>query len=289
MSEYACDQYEESECVEILKRLFPQGIAGDDVMRELASEGWEVSPLLRVFHPTVEQSFKEAVQTHRNLESLRRPDEKRPPSPEPTLEEVRKSHRDEPAEPKRELGELVGRCLWDIFSNNHEVLGADGRCVHLGSFRGSGGFIADFLNDETGTRRYNYTDFYMGTLWVSGRADMIPVYEMIFRRLRAHGLDWVFHFPRLYAVDLRPLREALDKTDTPEWTEYSPEKALAQQREEKERDEAHEELREILDKGYRESLEAAKHHPPPDVVLAYQRVYGRFPRGWPPWEAGSER
>ena len=289
MSEYASDRYEESKCVEIFRRLFPQGISGDGVMRELAPEGWEISPLLHVFHPSVEQVFKESQQVHRNIESLRRPDDRRPPTPGPTLEEVRKTYRDPPVEPKRELGELVGRCLWDIFSDNHEVLDAEGRCVHLGSFRGSGGFIAEFLNDEIGEERYDYMDFYLGTLWVSGRADLTPVYEMIFRRLRAHGLDWVYHFPRLYAVDLRPLKEALDKTDAPEWSGYSPENALAQEREEKERDEAHEELREILDKGYRDALEAANLRPPSDTVQAYQRVYGRFPRGWPPWGAGSEK
>ena len=289
MNEFRSDRYQESECAEIFRRLFPQGIGGDDVMRELAPEGWGISPLVRVFHPTIEQVFKESQQIHRNLESLRRPDDRRPPTPEPTLQEVRKTYRDPPVEPKRELGELVGRCLWDIFSDNHEVLNSEGRCVHLGSFRGSGGFIADFLNDEIGTQRYDYMDFYLGTLWVSQRADLAPVYEKIFRRLRAYGLDWEYHLPRLYAVNLRPPREALDKADAPEWSNYSPEKALAQEREERERDEAHEELREILDKGHRDALEEAKHRPAPDTVQAYQRVYGRFPRGWPPWEAGSEK
>lgn len=32
---------------------------------------------------------------------------------------------------------LLGLCLWDVFSDNHDVIAADGRVVHLGSFRGS--------------------------------------------------------------------------------------------------------------------------------------------------------
>src|SRR5260370_38868565 len=44
----------------------------------------------------------------------------------------------------------------------------------------------------------------MGTIWVAQRADLTPVYRMIFRRLHRRRLDWNYHFPRLYAVDLRP-------------------------------------------------------------------------------------
>jgi hypothetical protein len=52
-------------------RLFPNGFAGDDVLTELAPDGWERSPLIACFHPSVEQRYEEAVQFHRNLESLR--------------------------------------------------------------------------------------------------------------------------------------------------------------------------------------------------------------------------
>ena len=57
---------------------------------------------------------------------------------------------------------------------------------------------------------------------------------MIFRRLRGRGLDWIYHFPRLYAIDLRPLEEALDRKDEPDWLNYSPSEALAKEEEQKE-------------------------------------------------------
>ena len=75
----------------------------------------------------------------------------------------------------------------------------------------AGGVLADVANRQTGTTQYDYMSFYLGTSWVSQRADLTPVYEMIFRRLRRRGLDWIYHFPRLYAVDFRPLKEALDQ------------------------------------------------------------------------------
>ena len=67
----------------------------------------------------------------------------------------------------------------------------------------------------------------MGTIYVAQRADLRPVYRMIFRRLRSRGLDWVYHFPRLYAIDLTPLKETLDRKDEPEWMNYSPSESFA--------------------------------------------------------------
>src|SRR5207237_1759447 len=127
------------------------------------------------------------------LRSLRKPDDPRPLPPEPTLEQFAQAHFDRPAEPEAEVRELVGQCLWDVFSDSHEVVASDGRQLDLGSFRGSGGFLADVLNRQLGEERYDYLSFYMGTIGIAARADLTPVYRLIFRRLRAHGLDWVYH------------------------------------------------------------------------------------------------
>lgn len=51
-----------------------------------------------------------------------------------------------------------------------------------------------------------------------------------------------------------------------------------------ERDRPRAELRESLEEGHREALEAAKDRPPPATIDAYRRVYGEAPRGWPPWD-----
>jgi hypothetical protein len=167
-------------------------------------------------------------------------------------------------------------------SDGHEVVDQAGRVADLGSFRATGGFLADFVNRQLGEDRYDYLDFYLGTTLLAQRADLTAVYTMIFRRLRRHGLDWVYHFPRLYAVDLRPLQEVLDQSKGPDWTNYDSSEALAQEAEEQERDRQIAELRESLDEGHREAVEAAQEQPPPTTVRAYRTVYGRYPRGWPP-------
>jgi hypothetical protein len=282
MSAFA--SYDETECAAIFDRLFPQGFAGDDVLTEIAPDSWERSPLLAVFHPSVEQIFQERVQMHENLQSLWRHRRKgdRPASPPPTREEVERNFHPSPVETAREVRELVGLCVWDVFSDNHEVVGADGRVVDLGSFRATGGFLADYLNGQIGRAEYDYMSFYLGTIWVAQRADLTPVYKMIFRRLKAWRLDWIYHFPRLQLVDLRPLRDALKRDEGPEWVNYDPAEALAKEQEDKERDRELAEMRVSLDEGFHEAVEEARQGPPPTTVAAYRSVFGRCPRGWPP-------
>ena len=238
---------------------------------------------MAVFHPSVDQLYEETLAMHHNLASLRRPDETRPGLPEPTREEIAREYREHDVEPEAEVRELIGQCLWDIFSDGHEVVAAeDGRTLDLGSFRYAGSVLAEVANRQAGTSQYDYMNFYLGTSWVCQRADFTPIYELIFRRLRRRGLDWIYHFPRLYAVDFRPLKEAMDQDREPEWLNDSPSQALAREEEQKKHDRELAELRESLDDGYREAVEVAKSAPPPPTVRAYQAVYGHFPRGWPP-------
>ncbi|HZU35606.1 MAG TPA: hypothetical protein VFA18_06855 [Gemmataceae bacterium] len=274
--------YSEAELSAEFDALFPEGFGGADVQRELAPNGWQQSPLRAVFHPTVEQLYEEAIRFHRNCRALAKPNASEPMLPEPTFEQVAREYRELTVDAEREVRELVGQCLWDVFSDGHEVFGPDGRLLDLGSFRASGAFLADLLNRQIGGNEYDYLSFYLGTVWCSQRADLTPVYQFIFARLRCRELDWVYHFPRLYAVDLRPLKEALESKSGPEWGSYDPSEALAKEQEQKEYDTNLAELRESLDQGYREAIEDALKRPPPPIVQAYQAVYGRWPRGWPP-------
>jgi len=62
----------------------------------------------------------------------------------------------------------------------------------------------------------------------------------------------------------------------------APFEAAAKEAERKEQDRNLAELRQSLDKEYRESIEEATKGPPPATVRAYEAVYGYLPRGWPP-------
>ena len=264
-------------------RLFPHGFAGPDVFQELAPAGWATSPLLAVFHPPVDQLYEEALVMHRNLAHLRRPDDHRVPSPEPTREGIAKEYREYPIEPEAEVRELVGQCLWDILSDSHEVVAMeDGRALDLGSFRYAGGVLADVANGQTGTTQYDYMHFYLGTSWVSQRADLTPVYR---DDLPPPPPPWArldLPLPAAVRGQLPPAQGSSGSKREPEWLSYSPSEALANEEEQKNRDQELSELRESLDEGYREAVKEALNAPPPATVRAYQAVYGHFPQGWPP-------
>jgi hypothetical protein len=269
----------------LFDRLFPHGFAGADVLAEIAPEGWERSPLLACLHPSVEQLFEERVALHRNLEEWRQLRRKREgettlaSEPEPTIDDVRREYEPSPVNEEEEVTELVGLCLWDVFSDNHDVIAADGRLADIGSFRGAGAFLDEHLTrGQEGWRDGDYLRFYLGTIWISRRADLMPVYAMIFRRLKAVSADWVYHFPELGIVELTP---ADDDKEKPEKSYSVSQAAVAelgaqQRRAEVERFRA--ELREANARAREDALD----RPRPVTVRAYREVYGRDPRGWPP-------
>lgn len=268
----------------LFDRLFPHGFAGADVLAEIAPEGWERSPLLACFHPSVEQLFEERVAIHRNLEEWRRLARRRKGSaaleqrPEPTLDDVRREYEPSPVNQEEEVTELVGLCLWDIFSDNHDVVAADGRFADIGSFRGAGAFLDEYLTrDQEGWRDGDYMRFYMGTIWIPRRADLTPVYSMIFRRLKAMDADWVYHFPELGLVELAPA----DDTDK-RGGGYSVPQAAVAELEAQKRSADVERLRAELREANARAREEAMDRPPPATVRAYRQMYGRDPRGWPP-------
>jgi len=275
----------EAEVHALFDRLFPRGFAGQDVLDEIAPEGWERSPLLACFHPSVERIYEERLLMHRNLEELRRMRRRRDgsatdvSSPEPALEDVRKDYEPSPVEQNAEVTELVGLCLWDTFSDNHEVIAADGRLADIGSFRGAGAFIDEYLTrDRDGWREGDYMRFYMGTIWIGQRADLAPVYAMIFSRLKAVGADWVYHFPELGIVEL----PSKDDDRAPSAPGYSvSQSAIAELNAQRRRAEV-QRFRAELEEGNARAREEAMDREPPATVRAYRQVYGRDPRGWPP-------
>jgi hypothetical protein len=322
------ERYSDNELKAEFAALFPQGWAGPDVLAEIAPQGWDKSPWVVLDHPTPELIHEESVRIQRNLAMLGRKPDAPPPAPEPTLEEITAEYQPSPLVPERECREMVGRCLWDIFSDNHTVCGPDGRQLDLGSARGSGGFLADILNSQPGPPPapkpempadlmekmfppytgddptmlafiadmkkemfgdggYVYLDFYMGSGTISHRVNLQPVYQMIFRRMLKRDLDWEYSFPRLHLVDFRPLKKKLDEekrkeSGESEWESYDPAAAFEQEQADAEKDKEIAEMREELDEGHREAVEAALQEHPPAIVQAYEVIYGDYPTGWPP-------
>ena len=87
MQECHRERLTDAELYALFDHLFPHGFSGADVLAEIAPDGWERSPLLACFHPSVERVFEERLEIHRNIGELRamRPGSRREddnPSPE---------------------------------------------------------------------------------------------------------------------------------------------------------------------------------------------------------------
>jgi hypothetical protein len=266
--------------------LFPHGFAGADVVQEIAPEGWKNSRLFACFHPSPEQVLAECVFRHRMFQELRARRRKNaleePESaavPEPTIEEILADWEERPVNVTDEVTAIVGACLWDVFADNHNVVAADGRAVDIGSFRGASAFLDEYLTDsDTHWDGGDEFRFYMGSAWISGRANLMPVYRMIFRRLNFLGADWEYAFPQLHLLDLSPLRQAVE---IPEES-YSPSEAFAKSEEERQQQIEFEQARAELEEATNQARREAMEKPPPATVRAYLEVYGRNPTGWPP-------
>ncbi len=254
----------------------------DQIMADLAPQGWQTSPLRRIFHPTAEQQLTKAVQISENLHSLLK--KKNPAAERRTyrLEDFQEDPLDA-GNPRDELIKLLGDCLWLIFSNNHTVIGADDRIFKLGSFRGSGRFIADFLNEHfpsVNGIQYDYIDFYCAGVAAFDLVDTTPVFELLFGRLRKLGCDWEYYFPRMEIVDFSGLHDTLNAQNSDPAT-YDPQEAMAKALEQQQKKEATEAFRRRLDEIYEQEFEDAKYKKPPAEVQAYRNVFGRLPDGFP--------
>ena len=91
-------------------------------------------------------------------------------------------------------------------------------------------------------------------LCLAWRADLGPVYEMVFGRLKGHHLDW--RYQRMHLFDFSTTRNDRERQET-------------------------EEMRAAIERANREQLSALKHQPALRVVRAYCDAYGRWPQGWP--------
>lgn len=236
-----------------------------------APDGWERSPLFRLFHPTAEQMAKESAAIRDNLQQTfgvpaREMDD------DPVIGPMR------PVEPGLEVIELLGMTLWDGFSDNNTVRDQSGRAFALGSFRSSAEFMADAINARysKAAAGFGYMDFYMGTTVIGRRADLTPVYTWIFKHLREAGCDWAYAFPQIHLVHVDPVLPTGEMIGTDPGEVIRAE--LAAVKEAEERWVFEQRLREA----HNEAVLEARAGPPPAVVAAYAEVYGALPEGWPP-------
>ncbi len=261
----------EAECNALLRKIF---LASDALLAMFAPQGWEHSPLLAAKYPSPQERYERSLQMHRNMQSL---SQKAGRSyPEPHLEDFEKESLPISNAPLEDLLDLVGDCVWSIFSENHDVVASDGSIYHLGSWRGSGHFIADFINDHYPVNnKYGYLDFYMGLLYDEDRIKCLPVFRHIFEILKQGDCDWHYSFPGVGVVSFAQPPQANADPAT-----YDPATALQAQMEYEAQQRDIADLQAKFGKAREEAMEEARYKSPPATVQAYWEIFGRWPQGW---------
>lgn len=183
-----------------------------------------------------------------------------------------------PKDWKKSYVYLIGITIWDIFSNNHEVISPNNKVYDIGSWRGSGSTISEIINNNfKENESYGYLDFYMGSFYqIESEINLKEIYKEVFKILKNLGCDWNYSYPRIYMVDFRDTKE-----EGQDNLFYDPNKAIEKELEEKKENEKLQELQNLLDEDFEKRLKKSREEPLPDIILAYKDVYGCLPKGSP--------
>ena len=162
------------------------------------------------------------------------------------------------------LANFFGDSLWDVFSNNHTVFSVEDRTeFSIGSWRGSGSFIASFIEHQNCELQFNYLDFYMGHFHENQETK--SSYEFIFKQLKNNGFDWQYEYPQLGIVDFTSTKKDI--------ASYNPNEAMEAEQNKNDLLKRIEDINEETKQDIQSSATTA-------IILAYTNVYGGYPHGW---------
>jgi len=242
-------------------------------LKLLAPFGWANSAYVNFLYPTAKQQYEEVKILNERLNKLTQQSIE---SGNDSLDKYQQNDLNTILE-EEEFRYVLGLSVYDIFSDNHEVYSVSDNSVYdFGSFRNSGRLIADFFNDKYSGKKYDYIDFYMGTIWIKDRGDLLPFYEFIFKVLKTEECDWNYVFPRLFLLDLNNSESSKDNSET-----YKPEEAMLHELDRKNKEKEFDDLQNELDSTFQEEYENAKYKPLVAIVQAYKTIYGKLPNGHP--------
>jgi len=258
----------EKECKGLLEKIF---LPPEMLFAKFAPNGWESSPLFVAKYPSPQDHFARCLQMHRNFEFLA--ERAGRPMPEPKLEDFENEPLKVSGAPLEDLLDLLGDCVWSIFSENHDVIASDGSVYHLGSWRGSGSFIANFINEQYPVDgKYDYMDFYMGLLHEEDRTKCSPIFRHIFEVLKQEGCYWRYSFSEIAMVSFDQPQQS---TAGP--ANYDPAKVVQAEMEYETKQREVADLQARFDKDREVAMEGARYAPPPAALQVYWEVYGKRP------------
>jgi len=188
-----------------------------------------------------------------------------------TFEAFLKSENYEPEETDyyMEFINLFTNCVWDIFSGNNMVIKGKNK-IDLGTWKGSSQFLADFVNHYAESDyHFNSNDFYCGNIDDNYRSEYLPIYELIFTRLKNASYDWLIDEDITMAMDAE-FGEEMEKVPAMKINEKLLLDALNENMNKEQMKRVEEELKKEYNK---EKTDEEL----PVIVLAYKNIYEKLP------------
>jgi len=178
-------------------KLFPNGLTSKEIFKALIPNGLKNSTFVLCYHPTDEIYYRQHIECTKNtshLDVLCSEKLNEPVKPKPILdyETVIKENKPTRIQTKLEMAQILGDCIWDVFSGNNEVFSNNGWIYHLGSWRGTGSFLSDYIK-KFDSLHFDYMNFYMGTQGMNvypKEVEFEKIYLYIFKLLKKNKLDW---------------------------------------------------------------------------------------------------
>jgi undecaprenyl pyrophosphate synthase len=101
-----------------------------------------------------------------------------------------------------------GLACYDIFSDENEVIDSKNVIYNIGSHRGSGEFIANYLNHQFQLNEtFDYLDFYLSSN-IKNRASLFEFYKHIFKIIKENHCNWIYYS---YGIDSELIENLIEK------------------------------------------------------------------------------
>ncbi len=163
------------------------------------------------------------------------------------------------------LADYFGCSLWEAFSNNNTVFSINNYAeFSIGSWRGSGRFIASFIERKNKDLQFNYVAFYMGHL--ENKPEAKKSFEFIFNQLKNNGFDWQYEYPQLGIADLSSTKQEV-------FSSYHPNEAI-------EKENSKKNLLQLIEEINTDRKKDSQASATPAIIIAYANIFGKYPLNW---------
>jgi len=257
----------------------------EKTLQLLSPEGWKNSPLYAVSHPSAAQQMKEELGfNHFTKLILDRMGESVEEDPNFGLTEDQFKELKPGSPTEHDLLCLLGTCITEIMADYCLVITTKRKFYYLGPMERASNYMARFLNRYYPIPDWEFKpfNFFHASGEAEGRADIMPIWTLLFQRLKERGLDWVYSLPKGdFSELIDEWRTAIKSYDPPpqDMDAYDPAHDMEMEMEREHVLKTIDYVEEVANEMLEKELEVYAYDPP-FMIRGYHAVFGDWPTGF---------